>query len=78
MKEFNLKLGLKVLAVMLVAFLGVIASSGAMNYGYSTKEWLYFFAGILNFGTDAYASWNLYKYFFKKEKPQEEQSNTIR
>lgn len=67
MKELNFKLVLKGLAVVLVALLGIIASSGAMNYGYTAKEWIYFVAGILNFGSVAYASWNLYKYFFKKE-----------
>lgn len=58
----------KVIALFVVGMLGIVVSANAMNTG-----GFYVFAGILNFGTVAYASWNLYKYFFKKEKPKEDE-----
>lgn len=59
----NLKLGLKVGALFLVGFFGIVASSGSLTTG----EGLYSVAGVLNFGIAAWADYALYKVLFKKE-----------
>jgi len=64
----NLKVGLKVLALFLLGFFGVIASSGALNFGTTTHQGLYILAGALNFGIVGWAGYSLYKVLFKKEK----------
>ena len=68
----NLKLGLKVLAMFLVGFFGLIASNGSINYGSTNHEGLYVVCGIINFVIVAWADYSLYKLFFKKGKEPKE------
>ena len=59
----NLKFGLKVLAIFLLAFFGIIASCGSLNYGHG----LYTLAGALNFLIVGWAGFCLYKLLFEKK-----------
>ena len=59
-------LGAKVVALFVVALIGIAASAGSLNFGYVNHEGFYSFVGTLNFGIVAFADWSLYKYLFKK------------
>lgn len=51
----------KVIALFLVGFIGVIVSANAMN-----TDKFYLVLGILNLGITAWADYSLYKLLFKK------------
>ncbi len=57
---------LKVVAIVVVAIIGISASAGSLNFGYVNHEGFYSFVGSVNLGIVAFADWSLYKYLFKK------------
>lgn len=56
----------KVIALFIVAGVGIIASAGSLNFATTAHEGIYAFAGGCNFGIVAFAVYTLYKILFKK------------
>lgn len=56
----TLKRWAKIVAIFLYAFVVIIASSGAMNYGHTTDQNIYMVMGVINLllgGYSAYRAW---------------------
>ena len=62
------KRGSLVTALVVFALVGVIATSGALNYAHETGKHLFTVAGVLNLGNVLYAGVAFYRKFLKDGK----------